>query len=160
MIDIKSRAIKHFTITQYPNRIWLENTLRLYFAYSKEQPPNILITNNDGIFGNWLGPFLKRYFEIKRIRTPIKSPLCNIYAERMVRTFREELIDRIIFFGRKDLNQYLKEYIEYYNHDRSHYSLEFNAPEKNFRTNPSEVNCEILKKKVLGGLITSFSRAA
>ena len=48
-----------------------------------------------------LYPFLKDYFNIKRFRTPIKSPLCNIYVERVIRTLREELTDRMIFFNKK-----------------------------------------------------------
>ncbi len=160
IVDIRSRAIKHFSITQSANRIWLKNTLRLYFSHLQEPPPAILITDNGSTFGKWLGPFLQDYFNIKRIRTPIYSPLCNIYAERMVRTFRQELTDRMIFFGRKDLHHGLSEYVKYYNYQRSHYSLDFSAPQKTFQANSRVIDGKITKKKMLGGLITSFSKAA
>ena len=160
MIDVETRIIKHVSVTRSPCQTWLMNRLRLYFAFYDDPAPDILITDNDGIFGKWLGPFLKDYFNVKRFRTPIKSPLCNIYVERVIRTLRDELTDRMIFFGEKDLAKFLKEYVEYYNNDRSHYSLDFDAPKRKFEVSAIETQSKITKSRILDGLITTFSRAA
>ena len=160
MIDVETRIIKHVSVTRSPCQVWLTNTLRLYFAYYDDPMPDILIADNDGIFGKWLGQFLKDYFNIKRFRTPIKSPLCNVYVERVIRNLRDELTDRMIFFCEKDLAKFLKEYVEYYNNDWSHYSLGFNAPKRKFEVSGIETGAPIKKTRILDGLITTFSRAA
>lgn len=51
---------------------------------------------------------------------PIESPCANAYAERWVRTVREECLDHLLILGERHLRRVLTEYIEYYNHRRAH----------------------------------------
>ena len=44
------------------------------------------------------------------IRTPVKAPNANAYAERWVRTLRAECLDRILILGRRHLERVLRIY--------------------------------------------------
>ena len=45
------------------------------------------------------------------------SPNLNAYAERFVRSIKEECLDRMIFVGQGSLRRAVREYIEHYHRD-------------------------------------------
>ena len=49
------------------------------------------------------------------VRTPIKAPLANAFAERFGGTIRREYLDRILIFGRGHLESTLRIYVAHYN---------------------------------------------
>jgi hypothetical protein len=46
--------------------------------------------------------------------TPVQAPNANAYAERFVRSIREECLDRLIFFGERRLLRALDEFVAHY----------------------------------------------
>ena len=52
------------------------------------------------------------------IRTPIRAPQANAYAERFVRTIRAECLDWLLIFGRGHLERVLRGYTAHYNRER------------------------------------------
>ena len=52
---------------------------------------------------------------IRVLRTPVRAPQANAYAERWVGTVRRELLDRMLIFGRRQLVLVLAEYADHYN---------------------------------------------
>jgi putative transposase len=46
---------------------------------------------------------------IETIFTPPSAPNCNAYAERFVRSIKEECLNRMIFFGEASLRRALPE---------------------------------------------------
>jgi transposase InsO family protein len=74
-----------------------------------------MVSDRDGFLGNWFGDFLKDCYEIKLIRTPPRTPICNALIERWHRTYREEVLDHSFVFGRKDLLKLTFEFVSYYN---------------------------------------------
>lgn len=155
IIDINTKQIIDFNITRSSNSFWLKNYLRSFLSTCDAKLPQIFLTDNDPSYKTWMGPFLETY-DIKHIQTPPYTPLCNIYAERMVRTFREELTDRAIFFREKDLRLALKEYILYYNTERSHSTIDYSAPCKKFEIKSNKLEKKVVSKSWLDGLITTF----
>ena len=75
--------------------------------------PKFIVSDRDGIYGEWLGTFLKDCYDITLYRTPPGMPNCNAFIERWNRSVREELLDHRIVFGERDLRSLLKEYVEY-----------------------------------------------
>jgi transposase InsO family protein len=57
---------------------------------------------------------------IKRVLLPARSPNLNAYAERWVRSVKEECLSKLILFGEGSLRHVLKEYVDHYHHERNH----------------------------------------
>ena len=57
---------------------------------------------------------------ITRVPLPPRSPNLHAYAERWVRSVKEECLARLMLFGEKALRYTLKEYVDHYHHERSH----------------------------------------
>lgn len=57
---------------------------------------------------------------VQVIKTPIQAPNANAYAERWVRTVREECLDWMLGWGRCHLERVLDEYVRHYNDQRPH----------------------------------------
>ncbi len=61
---------------------------------------------------------------VKRVPLPPRSPNLNAYAERWVRSVKEECLSRLILFGEGSLRHALQAYVEHYHHERNHQGKE------------------------------------
>jgi Integrase core domain len=55
---------------------------------------------------------------INVIHTPVHAPQANAYAERFVRTVRNECLDWLLILGRRHLKHVLRIYVQHYNRER------------------------------------------
>ncbi len=95
---------------------------------------------------------------MKPVRLPAQSPNLNAYAERFVRTIKEECLSRLIFFTERSLRYAIDQYIEHYHEERPHQGLG-NRP-INVRKGPLSP-AEFAKcRPRLGGLLCSYERSA
>jgi transposase InsO family protein len=60
----------------------------------------------------------------KVIRLPPMSPNLNAYAERFVRSIKDECLDRMIFVGQESLRRAVAEYMVHYHSERNHQGLD------------------------------------
>jgi putative transposase len=92
---------------------------------------------------------------VKRIVLPPRSPNLNAYAERWVRSVKEDALSRLILFGERSLQHALREYVAHYHHERPHQG-QGNAilmPTAHHRERPEgPVHC----RKRLGGLLKYY----
>jgi putative transposase len=86
------------------------------------------------------------------ILTPIRSPRANAFAERWVRTVREELLDRTLVLGRRHLDGLLSRYASHYNSHRPHRGIGLLAPEARGLDPPSIRPSAIRRREVLPGI--------
>jgi putative transposase len=51
---------------------------------------------------------------------PARSPNLNAYAERWVRSVKDECLSKVILFGERSLRRALNEYVDHYHAERNH----------------------------------------
>ena len=54
------------------------------------------------------------------VRLPARSPELNAFAERWVRSVKEECLSKLILFGENSARHALKEYVAHHHHERNH----------------------------------------
>ena len=97
--------------------------------------------------------------DIHIIRTPVWAPRANAIAERFIGTLRRECLDQLLITGPRQLGLVLREYLEPYNTDRPHRSLDQHPPAG--RTPPpSNATVRPLRRDRLGGLIHEYLQVA
>jgi hypothetical protein len=57
---------------------------------------------------------------IEPLVLPARSPNLNAYAERWVRSVKEECLCKVVLFGERSLRRALREYVEHYHPERNH----------------------------------------
>jgi transposase InsO family protein len=94
---------------------------------------------------------------VRIILKPFQAPNANAYAERFVRSIREECLDRLILFGERRLIRALDEFIVHYHRERNHQGLgnRLITPGPR-RVGGTRVRC----RERLGGLLRYYHRAA
>ena len=58
--------------------------------------------------------------QVEPLALPARSPNLNAYAERWVRSVKEECLSKVILFGERSLRRALSEYVEHYHAERNH----------------------------------------
>ena len=57
---------------------------------------------------------------VKPVRCPARAANCNAFAERFVRSIKDECLDRMILFGEASLRRALREYVMHFRRERNH----------------------------------------
>jgi transposase InsO family protein len=94
---------------------------------------------------------------VRIVLIPVRAPNANAYAERFVRSIREECLDRLILFGERRLVRALDEFVAHYHGERNHQGLgnELITPAAAV-AGGTRVRC----RDRLGGLLRYYYRAA
>jgi putative transposase len=58
--------------------------------------------------------------QVEPLALPARSPNLNAYAERWVRSVKEECLSKVILFGERSLRRALSEYVDHYHEERNH----------------------------------------
>ena len=88
----------------------------------------------------------------------LQSQNLNAYAERFVRSIKDECLNRMIFIGQASLRRAVAEYMEHYHLERNHQGLENKIIRQEFPAFPETgpVRC----RQRLGGLLRYYFREA
>jgi len=97
---------------------------------------------------------------IEVLRTPVRAPRANAYAERWVGTVRRELLDRMLIFGRRHLVSALADYADHYNVHRPHRALGQAPPLRSVESAAILSAGRVVRRDRLGGLIHEYAQVA
>ena len=96
--------------------------------------------------------------EVEPLVLPARSPNLNAYAERWVRSVKEECLSKVILFGERSLRRALSEYVEHYHAERNHQG------KGNVLLFPRDTNIRragsVQCRKWLGGLLRYYHQEA
>ncbi len=155
-MEIGSRRILHFNVTEHPTAEWTTQQFREILA--DPHPYKFVVHDRDCIFSSSLDRELKD-FGVRPIRTPVRAPKANAYCERLIGTIRRECLDYLIPINERHLRVLLKEFVCHYNRGRPHSSLGPGIPEPIQASVPAGVHrhklpagYRVASKPVLGGL--------
>jgi len=90
------------------------------------------------------------------VRLPPRCPNLNAYAERFVRTLKENCLDRMILMGESSLHRAVSQFVLHTHAERNHQGLENKMLQPEFPGFPckGDVHC----RRRLGGLLRSYYR--
>ena len=130
-VSIGTRRVEYVACTSKPDTSWMSQQARnlLMDLDDRSQRPRFLIhdRDTDSIFQS---------DGIEIVRTPIQAPNANAYAERWVGSVRRECLDRLLIFGRRQLEHVLRVYVRHFNKQRPHRALDLRPPDRGGGTDP------------------------
>ncbi|MCP3933734.1 MAG: transposase family protein [Actinomycetia bacterium] len=161
-IDVTSREAFFAGITKNPTGAWTTQAARnLFMAHAERLEPARALVRDRG------SQFVASFEEIFRtegmkvLKTPVRTPVANTFAERWIGTLRRELLDRTIIWNQRQLHRPVVEFITHYNQHRPHQSLGQRPPtpvDEPPDTPPTNVT--VLRTSRCDGLIHEYRNAA
>jgi putative transposase len=157
-IRLGTREVLVAGITPHPNQAWMMQIARnvTMEAWGVLSPGQYLILDRDGKYC----PAFQQIIDeagVTRVPLPPRSPNLNAYAERWVRSVKEECLSRLILFGEASLRHALTQYVAHVHHERNHQGqgnvLLFPVVVQAM-TRPGPVQC----RERLGGLLKYYAR--
>ena len=159
-IELSTRRVHLVEATACPDSAWVTQQARNLATQDRLTGIRFLLRDRDAKFS---GPFdeVFRTEEVRVIRTPIRAPKANAFAERFVRTVRSECMDHVLIYGRRHLDRVLRVYVSHYMEQRPHRELGLATPCEGSpwparQTERSRID----RSEVLGGLIHEYGWVA
>ena len=120
-LHLGSRKIHVAGVTPHPDEAWMVQVARnvTMEEWGFLAPGQYLIHDRDTKF---CAAFQQIVDDagVERVVLPPRSPNLNAYAERWVRSVKEECLSRLIRFGEASLRYALGQYVAHFHHERNH----------------------------------------
>ena len=121
-IQFESRSVSVAGMTRHPTQAWMEqmarNATQESFGLSLSDS---LRPARSGY--EILRPFFRSILTsggVQPLMLPPRSPNLNVFAERWVRSVKEECLSKLILFGERSLRRALSDFTEHYHLERNH----------------------------------------
>ena len=154
VIHLASRRVQILGSTPHPDEAFMRQVGRT-LTMADAEPCRVLICDRDT---KWSGPVRECMCEagVRIVQTPYQAPNANAYAERFVRSIKEECLDRIIPLGEHHFRRAVREYVAHYHLERNHQGLGNTL----IAGAPARSTGSIRRRPRLGGLLNYYERAA
>ena len=159
VIALKTRRVHIAGIHPQPDGRWMEQMARNLtdpvdgFLRTARQ----LIHDRDPLYTRVFGEILASG-DVGPIRLPPKSPNLNAYAERFVRSIKEECLHCVVPLGEGHLRLIVHEYVEHYQRERNHQGLDNQLLQR--PPPPVRADADVQRRERLGGLLSFYYREA
>jgi putative transposase len=157
-IEIGKRRVHFAGCTAHPDGRWVTQQARQMVWELEERDPAIrfLIRDNDKKFTTSFDTVF-RSEGIDVIPTPVRAPNANAFAERWIRSVREECLDKVLIINQAHLQRVMREYVEFFNTARPHQGIDQQIPiPRTGHSLSGPARC----RNVLGGIIHDYHRGA
>jgi transposase InsO family protein len=155
VIDLDSRRVQILGSTPRPDETFMCQIVR-NFALVDADGCRVLICDRDA---KWSRVVRARFQDagIRVVRTPYRAPNANAYAERFVRSIKEERLSRLIPLGERHHRRAVAEFVAHYHRERNHQGLDNDLIDGQ----PAK-RCvgRVRRHQRLGGLLNYYARAA
>jgi putative transposase len=158
VIELKTRRVHVAGIEHQPYGAWMEQAARnLTDAFDGFlRNAGHLIHDRDPLFTRAFDQILT-IAGVTPVRLPPRSPNLNAYAERFVRSIKEECLSRVVVLGERHLRLLVREYVEHYHLERNHQGL---GNQLLHSPSPSIPDAAVRCRKRIGGLLNYYHREA
>ena len=158
VVEVHSRVVHVLGVTAGPDGAWVTRVARNFVADLEDQGRKfrLLVRDRGTKFTSRFGDVMASA-GIESVLTPFRAPRANAFAERWVRTVRQECLDNVLVVSRRHLGAVVREYVRHYNEARPHRGLGLAQPVR--RPAPQAVG-EVVRRDVLGGIVHEYERAA
>jgi transposase InsO family protein len=155
-IELASRRVFVVGSTEHPTAAWVTQQARnLVWEIDEGFRPRLLIHDRDKKYAMAFDQvFASEGVQI--VRTPVRAPRANAYAERWVGTVRRECLDWLLILSPRHLEEVLRVYVRHYNTQRPHRGLQLRSPVP--AAAPLPATGRVARRDLLGGLIHEYSR--
>jgi transposase InsO family protein len=158
VMDLASRRVHMLGSTPHPGDLFMGQIARLATAADDGvlMGHRVLICDRDR---KWSRAVRQRFGAagIRAVLTPARAPNANAYAERFVRSIKEECLDRMIPLGERHFRRAVTEFVEHYHLERNHQGLDNRLIAG---TPATDVAGRVRRRSRLGGLLNYYERAA
>lgn len=157
-IEHGTRRVHFAGCTSAPNHAWVTQQARqtTWLFEDVDLPMRFLIHDHDTKFSKSFDVVFETS-DIEIIHPPFQAPNANAFAERWVRTVREECLDKLVILNQAHLRRVLKEYLHYYNSRRPHQGIQQDCPNS---FGVPDLNQPVRCQNILGGIIKDYQRCA
>jgi putative transposase len=156
IMELDTRRILHFNVTQHPTAEWTLQQFRE--CVSGDEGYRFVIHDRDRIYSQDLDQSLKS-LGLTVLKTPYKSPQANAFCERLIGSARRECFDFMIPLNETHVRQTFKSWTSHYNRGRPHSSLGPGTPDQSSPKAELQIErhripkgCYIVSVSILGGL--------
>ncbi len=160
VMEIQTRRVHILGVTAHPTGPWTAQQARNLLMDLGERAARFrfLIRDRDSKFTAAFDEVLAGN-GMRTIKTPVRSPRANSFAERFVGTLRRECLDHLLIYGERHLRQVLAEYARHSAGHRPHQSRE-QRPPLHKSGQPTDMTALIKRRQVVHGLINEYRKAA
>ncbi|MFQ5932449.1 MAG: integrase core domain-containing protein [Nitrospiraceae bacterium] len=159
VIDLKNRRVEVAGIIQQPYGEWVKQIARnltdVVDGFLKKT--KYLIHDRDPLYTREFADILASG-GVRTVKLPAQSPDLNAYAERFVRSIKEECLERMILLGEHHLRRAVREYVSHYHGERNHQGLD-NQLIKSLRKDTLTKGA-VQRRERLGGMLSYYYREA
>jgi len=163
ILELKSRRIVQWHMTKNPCREFVKQRIELFSENFPDK--KTLIYDNArqffsidyscyGIQGVNISPAAPKAGRKQAFCSPM-HPGMNAYTERVIGTIRREALDHFLLYTEKQVRNIIRQYVEYYNHQRPHQGINKIPVEKKVLSSG-----KIQKEQILGGLHHNYYRSS
>jgi putative transposase len=158
-IHLESRRVAIAGISVHPNEAWMKQIARnvTMDGDGTLRDCRYLLHDRDTKF-TWSFRSIIASGRVKPLALPARSPNLNAYAERWVRSVKEECLSKVILLGERSLQRALSNYVAHFHAERNHQGkgnvLLFPRATARRREGP------VRRRERLGGLLNYYHREA